>query len=312
MKRFFPLILALILAFALVASDASAQRFTKRKMYNSVGVNLNAMNYFGDIVPRTNITSLRLGATRPNLGFTFTRRFAPRISGRFGLSYGRVTGDDQKSADDKDKDAKYRYTRNMNFRNDIFEASAVGMFDLIENRNNYIRRPDFVPYVFAGVAAFKHNPKGLVGSEADAPANLKGQYVALQPLGTEGQNVSGKGYDKPYKRGQIAIPFGAGVRYKLDRHFDLGFEIGWRKTFTDYIDDVGGDYVQDRADLKSPAAQYFGYDITRNDGAQLGTFGEYNQAGEIRGHSNEKDWYIVTGITLNYILAPKIKSPKFR
>ena len=51
----------------------------------------------------------------------------------------------------------------MSFRNDIIELSAVGVFDLIENRNNYMKRPDFVPYVFAGVAVFRHNPKGLVG-----------------------------------------------------------------------------------------------------------------------------------------------------
>lgn len=306
MKKLFPLTLALILAFALVATEASAQRFTKRKMYNSVGVTLNAMNYFGDVVPKTNIASLRLGATRPNIGFSFTRRFAPRISGRVGLSYGRVTGDDAKAADDKDSEAKFRYTRNMNFRNDIFEASAVGIFDLLENRNNYIRRPDFVPYVFGGVAVFHHNPKGLVGDNSQGLA--KGDYVALQPLGTEGQGEAG--YASPYNRTQIAIPFGAGIRYKLDRHFDLGFEIGWRKTFTDYIDDVGGNYVNNKNDLKTAGGKYFGYEITRE--GVPGTFTEANQFGEVRGNNNEKDWYIVTGLTLNYILSPRVKSPKFR
>ncbi|MCR5887737.1 DUF6089 family protein [Hymenobacter sp. J193] len=306
MKKLFPLTLALVLALALVATEASAQRFTKRKMYNSVGVSLNAMNYFGDVVPKTNIASLRLGATRPNIGFTFTRRFAPRLSGRASLSYGRVTGDDAKAADDKDSQAKFRYTRNMNFRNDIFEFAAVGVFDLLENRNNYIRRPDFVPYVFAGVAVFRHNPKGLVGD--NTLGLTKGDYVALQPLHTEGQGSAG--YESPYKRTSISIPFGGGIRYKLDRHFDLGFEIGWRKTFTDYIDDVGGNYVRSKDDLTSAGGKYFGYEITRE--GVPGTFTEANQMDEIRGNDNEKDWYIVTGLTLNYILSPRVKSPKFR
>ncbi|OON70621.1 DUF6089 family protein [Hymenobacter sp. CRA2] len=296
MKKLLTLTLTLVLAVALVASQASAQQFSKRKQYNSVGLSLNAMNYFGDIVPKPSIASLRFAATRPNLGLSFTRRFAPRISARAALSYGRITGDDAKAADATDPDAKFRYNRNMNFRNDIVELSGVGIFDLIENRNNYLKRPDFVPYVFAGVSVYHHNPKG---------ADADGNYVALQPLGTEGQRVNGDG---TYSLWQVSIPFGGGVRYKLNKSFDLGLEIGWRKTFTDYLDDVSGNYA-DPSQLQSAAAQYFGRGVTRS---RTGEFAGFDQPGSMRGKSNEKDWYIVTGLTLNYILAPAIRSPKFR
>ena len=71
--------------------------------------------------------------------------------------------------------------------------------------------------------------------------------MALQPLGTEGQQVSGKfpdrHYPKPYKRTQLSIPMGAGINYKVNRQINLGYEIGWRKTFTDYLDDVSGRYA---------------------------------------------------------------------
>ncbi|UYZ61847.1 DUF6089 family protein [Hymenobacter weizhouensis] len=293
MKHFFTYTLALLLVLALVASEASAQQFSKRKQYNSVGVNLNAMNYFGDITPKPSIPSFRAGATRPNLGLTFTRRFAPRISGRASLSYGRITGDDAKAADQNDAEAKYRYNRNMNFRNDILEFAVTGIFDLIENRNNYIKRPDFVPYVFAGVGVIRHNPKG-----EDAEGNI----VALQPLRTEAQSST-------YNLGQIVIPFGGGARYKLNRSFDLGLELGFRKTFTDYLDDVSGNYAARRGDLQSSAAQYFGWDITREI---PGTYTESIQGGQMRGKSNEKDWYTTLGISVNYILAPRVRSPKFR
>ncbi|WP_400192433.1 DUF6089 family protein [Hymenobacter sp. B81] len=296
MKKLLTLTLTLVLALVLVANQASAQQFSKRKQYNSVGASLNAMNYFGDITPKPSIASFRFAATRPNLGFTFTHRFAPRISGRVGLSYGRITGDDAKAADDTDPDAKYRYTRNMNFRNDILEVSAVGIFDLIENRNNYLKRPDFVPYVFGGVAFYRHNPKA---------ADANGNYVRLQPLGTEGQRATGD----TYSLNGISLPFGGGVRYKLNKSFDLGLEIGWRKTFSDYLDDVSGNYVQSRDVLPDGPARYFGWDITN---ARPDTYGEFNQGGGQRGKSNEDDWYIVTGVTVNYILAPRIKSPKFR
>ncbi|WP_022825399.1 DUF6089 family protein [Hymenobacter norwichensis] len=290
MKQFFTYALTPLLAIGLLAPAANAQQFTKRKQYNSVGVTLTAMNYFGDITPKPSIPSLRFGATRPNLGVTITHRFTPIISGRAGLSYGRITGSDAKSADQNDSDAKYRYNRNMNFRNDIAELSVVGIVDLIPNRNNYIKRPDFVPYVFGGVAGYAGNPKG---------ENASGTFVALQPLKTEG---------KSYNKAGIAIPFGAGARYKLNKSFDLGFEVGFRKTFNDYLDDVSTNYTDD-ANLTSDAAKYFGRGITKS---RTGEFTGFDGAGIKRGESKDDDWYVQAGFTLNYILAPRVKSPKFR
>ncbi len=302
MKNIFAYSTAFVLGLGLVATpEADAQQFSKRKQYNSVGFSLNAMNYFGDVVPVTSFTSLRLGATRAGAGVSITRRFYPRLSGRFGLSYGRISGDDSQSADPNGPDSKFRYNRNFSFRNDILEASAVAIFDLVENRNNYLKRPDFVPYVFAGVAGFYHNPKGLVGE--NAPSSLtKGSYVALADLRTEGQATA-------YSKTQFAIPFGGGIRYRINRNFDASLEIGWRKTFFDYLDDVGGKYAP-IASLTTDAQRYFGNGITRS---QSGEFAQFTSPSSQRGDKgNKTDWYIVTGVTLNYILTPRIKNPKFR
>lgn len=290
MKQFFTYTLALLLALVLLASHANAQQFSKRKQYNSVGVSVNAMNYFGDIVPKPGLPSFRAGATRPSLAIYYMRRFAPRISGRVSLSYGRISGDDAKAADPNGVDSRYRYNRNMNFRNDILELSGVAVFDLIENRNNYLKRPDFVPYLLAGIGVFHHNPKGLY---------TDGSYVNLQPLQTEGVD---------YSLTQFCIPFGGGVRYKVNKSFDIGLELVTRKTFTDYLDDVSGNFI-DRGQLAPGPAQYFGHDITRS---QTGDFASFTVPGQMRGKNNEKDWYTTLGITVNYILAPRVKSPKFR
>ncbi|WP_426058757.1 DUF6089 family protein [Hymenobacter sp. B1770] len=307
MKNIFTYSTAFVLGLALVATpEANAQQFSKRKQYNSVGFSLNALNYFGDVTPTTSFASLRFGATRVGAGVSITRRFYPRLSGRFGLAYGRITGDDALAADESGPDSRFRHNRNMSFRNDIVEASAVAVFDLIENRNNYLKRPDFVPYVFAGVAGFYHNPKGLVG-----PNNLglnQGQYIALADLKTEGQASA-------YSKFQASIPFGGGIRYRINRNFDASLEIGWRKTFTDYIDDVGGKYAGEAALTGSNAQRYFGNDITRSISLSnaSGEFPGFTNRGEARGDvGNKTDWYIVTGVTLNYILTPRIKNPKFR
>ena len=304
MKNIFTYSTAFVLGLALVATpEADAQQFSKRKQYNSVGFSLNAMNYFGDVVPVTNFTSLRFGATRVGAGVSITRRFYPRLSGRFGLSYGRITGDDAKAADKNNPDSGFRYNRNFSFRNDIAEASAVAIFDLIENRNNYLKRPDFVPYVFAGVAGFYSNPKGLVGKNTEGLS--EGSYVALADYKTEGQVNA-------YGQTQFAIPFGGGIRYRINRNFDASLEVGWRKTFTDYIDDVGGKYADVRT-LAAGPQRYFGNGITRSITESNGQFPDFTSPASQRGDKgNKTDWYIVTGVTLNYILTPRIKNPKFR
>ena len=292
MKNIFTYSSAFVLGAALVAAPkADAQQFSKRKQYNSVGFSVNAMNYFGDVTPTTSFTSLRPGATRLGAGVSITRRFYPRISGRFGLMYGRISGDDA-LAGAGSPDARFRQNRNMNFRNDLLEASGVVIIDLIENRNNYLKRPDFVPYVFVGVAGFYNNPKG---------ADANGNYVALQPLKTEGQATG-------YSTTQFSIPFGGGIRYRINRNFDASLEIGWRKTFTDYIDDVGGKYTSTDK-LVGAEALYFGHGITKD----RTKFPGFDNEKEARGdNGNKTDWYIVTGVTLNYILTPRIKNPKFR
>ena len=313
MKNIFTYPTALLLGLGLLAAPkADAQQFSKRKKYNTVGFSLNAMNYFGDVTPTTSFTSLRFGATRPNVGVSISRRFYPRITGRLALSYGRITGDDALAANQNDPNARFRYNRNMAFQNDIAELSGTVIVDLIENRSNYLKRPDFVPYVFAGLAGFYHNPKGL---------NANGEYVALADLHTEGQTTS-------YSLTQFSIPFGGGVRYRVNRNFDLSLEIGWRKTFTDYLDDVSGAYAQPGT-LKTAEAIYFGggnevggtfkdkdvnptgngLGITRT---RAGDFPGFDTPGAKRGTGDKTDWYIITGLSLNYILTPKIKNPKFR
>jgi hypothetical protein len=320
MKNFVSLFILGAILFSLVSTDAEAQRFTKRRRYASIGVNLNAMNYFGDIVPEADFTSLRFKSTRPNIGIEYTYRMYPRFSVRGNLFWGRITGDDRKSASQNEGENIPRYKRNLNFRNDIKELSGTMVFDLYENRGAYTRRPDFTPYAFVGLALFHHNPKAY----HDGSNDLAAGYYELQPLGTEGQQSTSGGYPSPYHKIQIAIPAGIGFRYKLDRLWDLGFEIGWRKTFFDYIDDVSGSYAS-KQDLLSGAGGKAAA-ILADKSAQSGFPGVapdpsgtpysilpgYGTKGDQRGDVTDDDWYIVTGLHLTYILPVRTRGPKFR
>jgi opacity protein-like surface antigen len=288
-KRYSTFLLALPL-LTLAASSLQAQNYSKHDRYRSVGVSLNGLSYFGDITPERGMSGLRLGSTRPGIALTATQRFTERISARVAFSYGRIKGQDVKAIDDHDASAPMRYARNINFRNDITELSATGVFDLIENWEDYLRRPDFVPYVFAGVAVFHHNPKGFIEGGTVPEGLTERTYVALQPLRTEGQSAG-------YSRTQFALPFGGGVRYRINKEMDVSLEIGWRKTFTDYLDDVSGTYT-DVSKLTSPEALYFGHDVTRDDSKAM--------PGQARGNNQRHDWYMVTGVTVQYIV------PQFR
>ncbi|UOR05075.1 DUF6089 family protein [Hymenobacter aerilatus] len=288
----------LLLAVASLGArpTAQAQSFTKASRYLTVGGHLSAFNYFGDLTPRVSFASVRMAAARPGFGFHVMQRLTPYVSVRGALSFGRIAGSDKQAAG---KDATYRYYRNLNFESNIQELSAVGIVDLIPNHMQAAYRVPVVPYVFGGIAAFHFNPKGTVDG-GTIPAGLKpGAKVELQPQRTEGRY---------YQRAQLAIPFGAGVRVKVAKNVNVGMELGWRKTFTDYLDDVSTTYTS-VANLSTPAARYFGGGITRTD---QNTPAQMDVPGALRGNSSQKDWYITTGVTVDYIIERKMKTNKFR
>ena len=232
--------------------------YLKNQRYFTWGAFIGALNYFGDLAPVNGSGSTYLPYTRPALGITGSYRLKFYLSLRTNLMWGRLKGDDI-SADKKDADGKFRYTRNLHFRNDIKELSVDLVFDFSGYHRTFVSRGTYTPFAFIGMAVFHHNPKALV-PETDAlnydmfnaqPIRQNdpryagvspGEWIALKPLGTEGQYISGV-EAKPYSNWQLAIPVGMGLRLRLNRHYDLTFEIGFRQTFTDFLDDASGGYV---------------------------------------------------------------------
>jgi hypothetical protein len=313
--------------------------FDKNKVYNSIGISLNAFNYYGDLSPSPKKFSTDLSLTRPAIGVSFVHRFGPRYQLVGSFMYGGIRGSDSDSADPDDtSNGIFRYNRNLSFRNRIKELSAVAQVDLFENQSTYISRVKWTPYVYAGVAVFHHNPQAQA-PEFDAPGNAtgkKGEWVDLQPLGTEGQHADLASSDvnhglNPYKKIQFAIPFGLGARFRINEVLDIAAEFGFRYTFTDYLDDVSGNYVDlgvfdddvlaramsYRAD--TPGNQTYSY--VGRDGQTYtvipGYGSEYpgaggNDPGNIRGNNENKDIYMVTTVRLTYILGKTFHRAKFR
>jgi hypothetical protein len=315
--------------------------FDKNKRYISVGVSIDALNYFGDLAPKSKMASTNISFTRPAFTIYGTYRYTPNLSFRASFGWGRLVGDDFDSADPYGQDSKYRYIRNLSFRNDIKELAFVATWDLFGNHGTFLNRRGFTPYAFAGIAIFHHNPKGKA-PQADKlgnPLEQAGQWVALRPLGTEGQ--MSENYDvKQYSVIQPSIPFGLGLRAKLHKRFDFEFEIGYRYLFTDYIDDVSGMFV-DLGALDSELARAMSdrsrepVGVVKGDprdfeainsvvrltkytsefnGQDYTVYGGYGQEhpDNNRGMSGGKDIYIVTSFKVSYIISGSFKKAKFR
>lgn len=305
------------------------QGFSKEKKYNALGVSVSALNYYGDIAPRPQRISTDISLTRPAIGVNFIHRFGPRYSLQGQLMYGVLKGSDSESADPSGENSQYRYKRNMSFRNQMKELSVVAVFDLFENQATYISRVKWTPYVYLGLAGFTNNPKAQAPATdlTGAPLAEAGNWVKLRPLGTEGQHSTLDPTDvnfgiKPYKSIQLAIPLGAGARFRINEVMDLWADIGFRYTFTDYIDDISQNYVG-LEKLNSPLAQAMSYRTNEVPGQPLnpvitpsgiaveaGYGSEYPD--NVRGSKSDKDIYMVTSIRLTYIIGATLHKAKFR
>lgn len=125
--------------------------------------------------------------------------------------------------------------RNASFRHFLFEGSTVMEYHFLNWRETkrYVR---FTPYLFGGVALF-----GFSGDVDRTQA---------------------------YSTVQMAMPFGAGVKYVLNPKWYLALEFGMRKTFFDYLDNVsGGDFktknYQYGNDSNNDHYYFLGVTITR-------------------------------------------------
>lgn len=238
----------------------------------SVGLFGGTSNYQGDLVDKP------FRSTRAAVGITASYEISSRISLRAGLTFAKLAGADSLNK----KDLRLR---NLSFQTPIQELSFIGEFNTFD-----LSVKPWSPYVFAGLAIYRFNPYTF--DQVD-------NKVYLRPLSTEGQGLPG--YDsKTYARTQLAIPFGAGVKFQVSEKIRIGIEAGLRKTFTDYLDDVSGNYA-DPADLLTNKGQ-LAVDLSYRGDEIPGGNPAYPNKGDQRGSPKYKDYYYFTGLHLSYRL----------
>lgn len=125
--------------------------------------------------------------------------------------------------------------RDRGFRRIVLEASGVFEYNFLD----YKERTSLInwsPYFFGGFGLSAYSSK---------PRNST--YSRIQPV----------------------IPFGLGLKYRLNKQWNLEFEVGARKTFFDYVDNVSG--------VNNP-----------------------NKLNPRYGNELDNDWYYFTAISISY------------
>jgi hypothetical protein len=245
-----------------------------------VGVMLGGSAYSGDLTPGL----IDLKQINPAGGILVRANITKYITIKGNAYYGSISGDDRDATSDKNK------IRNLSFKSDIVDIGAnceINLTGFVPNNPHYTTSP----YLFAGLAVFAFDPKGY-----DETTH---SWVRLQPLGTEGQGTPRYNDRTKYALTQVSIPFGVGLKHCFDPHWNFGLEFGWRKTFTDYLDDVSSTYVENAylSNFSGPLAARMS-NKTLNKDTNL-------DRNSYRGNPTALDWYMFGGIIISYnILSP--------
>ncbi|MFT3948896.1 MAG: DUF6089 family protein [Agriterribacter sp.] len=271
MKKLSVSLVLLVLAFS-----AGAQVVDGEKQEGEIGVTVGAAHYFGDLN-----TNVGLNRPKPAVGVFFRKQFSEYIALRLGLHYAQLGYSDVYSNNN------YQKRRNLSFNSNIWEATLQGDFNFMRfvPGDPYLR---FTPYVTLGIGAFNYDPYAYLG----------GTKYYLRPLGTEGQGSSLYPNRKAYGAVAFCMPLGMGVKYSINPNLNFSFEVAYRFTTTDYIDDVSSSYAPDAYAQTlpdgSPTVWYLLQDRSyeTGDGVRIGTKGSQ------RGFKNQRDAYVIAEVGL--------------
>jgi hypothetical protein len=254
------------------------------------GFGIGVCSYFGDL-GRNNLEN-----THPAGQIFYCYPFNKFLNARVSLGYGTISGDDKNAQFD------YQKERNLSFRSSISEFSGILELRLLSNDYKLI------PYIYGGINVFHFNPKTM----------FNGEWIFLRDLGTEGQGSKIHPDRLKYDLYESSLVFGFGLKIPVSSKISLSLDSGWRRTNTDYIDDVGGEYVNYfelfrssgvmAAKLSDRTPEYFNIENTGS-----------RQTGSQRGGSNVRDYYFMSFINFDYNISGNnnfqkrgnIKCPKF-
>jgi len=258
---------------------------------------LGGSNKVGSYGPR----DFDFKAVRPSFDFGYRYRISDRWAVKTSAFYGLIYGDD------KFTNETFRHNRNLNFRSHLVEVSSQLDFFFMTNtvgqryklKVHGKKNIRFSGYMFAGFGGFYFNPQARY--RPNETGGIK-KWYNLKDLSTEGQGIIPT--RKKYSNYAVCIPVGVGFSYGWTKYWSVGIEYGFRKTFTDYIDDCSTTYVDksiygNLSTEESVLQEYFSNPSpTKNDTKE--TLYRSTLPGMQRGDPKKKDSYMFAMINIYY------------
>ncbi|ABG59659.1 hypothetical protein CHU_2403 [Cytophaga hutchinsonii ATCC 33406] len=206
-----------------------AQNKGRAAKYYSFGAHLIGSYFWGDLY--SNVKTVRSG-----VGLQYLHKTTEHASITVDLNYIRLVADD---AEANVKKPKYspEYIRNLHMRNDVIEFAIHGRYELLPCMDYFTKRKKMNAFGTIGLGVLYTNPQAKDSS---------GTWRNLRHIQTE---------NRSYGAFTAYIPVSVGVQFKLTGHLDLELELGYRFSFTDYLDDAKGKYVETTA-LPNGDARY--------------------------------------------------------
>ena len=253
--------------------------------YSVSGISENYDTLSSQIAFFRSIYDTDLSKSRPVFNAAYIYHFKNKINFRTNLAFSNVAANDLNSLD------LGRKNRNLNFKSNILEFSAIAEFYILKpstgNKFNLknVKGQKLAPnilstlgiYFVGGIGGFYFNPKSKLNLVYNDGFNFAdtSNWVALRNLHTEGQGSSSheeflesnyldttgvkifgqkkNGQAKTYAPVAICIPLGFGIEKAFNSDIGIKIEAGYRFTSTDYLDDVSGFYAsrEDLADIQN-------------------------------------------------------------
>ena len=268
--------LSLFIVLFIMANVATAQIVDGEKQEGEIGVTVGAAHYFGDLN-----TNASINRPKPAVGVFFRKQFSQYVALRLGLHYAQLGYSDVYSKND------YQHRRNLSFNSNIWEATLQGDFNFMRfvPGDPYLR---FTPYVTLGVGAFNYDPYAYLG----------GTKYFLRAIGTEGQGSPAYPNRKAYSAVAFCMPLGMGVKYNINRNLNFSFEVAYRFTTTDYLDDVSTTYTPDAYTQTLPDGKPTTWYLLQDRSYETGDGVRIGTKGRQRGFSSQRDAYVIAEVGL--------------
>ena len=141
------------------------------------------------------------------LGLQLNRK--KRLNGSFGISYGKVTG----------QNSQYEFKADEHANpNKFFSSSILTLnYDL---HYNILKKERFILYLSQGFGILRYNP------EDDRDRSLLDRFDTRAP-------------NESYSNSSVMLPTNLGLIYFLPNQWGLGLQAGYLNPLTDYLDNIG-------------------------------------------------------------------------